>query len=105
VSTSWAASAGRNSLVADEIAAPEPSKLPMTGLERWCTVAVVDARGLRRDVTVIGGQGRPDIAAVDEVARAVLAAQRRGERVLLTDVSLSMRELLELSGLGVEMEG
>ena len=42
----------------------------------------------------------PDLAVVEALARAQLSARRRGTRVRLTNVSESLRGLLELTGLG-----
>ncbi|WP_218123481.1 STAS domain-containing protein [Quadrisphaera sp. DSM 44207] len=42
---------------------------------------------------------RPDLAAVDALARAQLAARRRGRRVVLRSPSPQLRELLDLAGL------
>ena len=51
------------------------------------------------------GSGAPDLGAVDDVARLLLLARRLGVVVVLTDVAPALRELLELAGLPVEMEG
>jgi len=77
----------------------------MAVLQRWCRATVV-----RRDGTVFGeyvfeGAGRPDLGVVDDVARLALFATRVGGRVALFDVSTEMRELLDLVGLRVEVEG
>ena len=53
----------------------------------------------------LGGPGLPDLGAVDDVARLALLAGRLGGRIVLSDVSPAMRSLLELAGLGVEVEG
>lgn len=54
---------------------------------------------------LLQGPGRPDLAVVDEVARLALLGARIGGKVVLTEVAPPLRDLLELSGLGVEMEG
>lgn len=53
---------------------------------------------------VLEGRGAPDLDAVDAVARLALLSARVGGSVAVTDVSPAMRDLLELAGLGVEME-
>ena len=45
----------------------------------------------------------PDLAVVEALARAQLSARRRGTRVRLTNVSESLRGLLELTGLGAAL--
>jgi hypothetical protein len=77
----------------------------MVALQRWCRATVV-----RRDGSVFGeyvfeGEGGPDLGAVDGVARLALLAMRVGGRMTLVEVSAEMRELLDLVGLGVEVEG
>jgi hypothetical protein len=47
----------------------------------------------------------PDMSVVDDVARLALMAKRLGGSILLTEVSADLRALLELAGLGLEMEG
>ena len=42
---------------------------------------------------------RPDLALVESLARLQLRARRRGERVMLRNVSDDLRALLELVGL------
>ena len=66
---------------------------------------MVGADGSVLSGRAFGGPGAPDIDAVDQVARLVLRWRRLGARVTLRDVSPEMRELLELAGLAVEMEG
>ena len=66
---------------------------------------MVGADGTALSGRAFGGPGSPDIDAVDQVARLVLRWRRLGARVTLRDVSPEMRELLELAGLAVEMEG
>jgi hypothetical protein len=50
------------------------------------------------------GCGCPDLGAVDQLARFALTAGRRGERLVLHDVSPELAELLELAGLPVEVQ-
>ena len=49
------------------------------------------------------GEGRPDLAAVDTVARLALAARRRGWSIRLQDVCAELEELLDLVGLRLEV--
>jgi hypothetical protein len=67
-------------------------------------IVVVFADG-RRQVTPLAGDGAPDMAVIDALARRRLAAQRIGARMCLRDVSPALAELLELAGLGREMSG
>jgi len=77
----------------------------MATLQRWCQATVVGADGAVLAGCVLAGRGAPDLGAVDEVARLALLAARHEGRVVLAEVSAAMRELLELAGLEVEMEG
>jgi len=51
----------------------------------------------------------PDAVSVDALARLQLAARRRGQQILLRDVSNEMRALIAFCGLrealGIEMQG
>lgn len=71
----------------------------------WCRVKVFGADGGALTECVLRGAGRPDLGAVDVVARLALLARRRGGDVVLTDVTAELRELLALAGLRVEVEG
>jgi hypothetical protein len=53
----------------------------------------------------MGGWGRPDLGAVETIARLALAAKRRGGSVVLSEVRTDLGRLLELSGLPVEVQG
>jgi hypothetical protein len=76
----------------------------MDDVEVWCRCTVVgpDGRALRR--RQLGGPGVPDLGAIEDVARLALKAARLGGHLVLSDVSPELRALLELSGLGVEVE-
>ena len=74
------------------------------GAQRWCRVTVLDSGGAVRVHHVLEGPGDPDLASVEEVARLALWAARDGGSVLLSEVSAELDELLELSGLGIEVE-
>ena len=71
----------------------------------WCRITAYDAGGRVTASWLLEGDGTPDLAAVDAVAHQALAATRAGGRLVLADVTPALRELLELAGLGVEMEG
>jgi hypothetical protein len=70
----------------------------------WCRVLVVGPDHTALSRHQLSGPGLPDIGAVDNVARLVLQAGRVGGRIILSDVSPALRALLNLAGLGVEME-
>jgi hypothetical protein len=70
----------------------------------WCRVVVMGADHSTLSRLQLGGPGPPDIGAVDEVARLALQAGRLGGRIILSEVTPALRELLELAGLRVEME-
>jgi hypothetical protein len=84
---------------------PPPLRQSSVGADQlWCRAAVVDADGTRHVDRTLQGPGSPDMAVVDEVARLALLAARVGARLVLRDVSPSMRELLDLAALPVEMQ-
>jgi hypothetical protein len=87
---------------ADEIEHYKPSFPVMI---TWCRVTMVGPDGVAWASGLLEGPTAPDMGAVDDVARLALLAKRLGGRVVLTDMSSDLRALLELSGLGVEMEG
>jgi hypothetical protein len=70
----------------------------------WCRVLIVGADHAALAQHQLGGPGPPDIGAVDDVARLALQAGRIGGRIVLSEVSPALRSLLELAGLGVEVE-
>jgi hypothetical protein len=77
----------------------------MDGVERWCRVTVVGPDGTELARYGLEGVGAPDLRAVDAVARAMLAVGRVGGTVVLGEVAPALAALLELAGLGVEVEG
>jgi len=77
----------------------------MVARKRWCRVTVFGRDGIVIGEYVFEGAGRPDLGAVDGVARLALLASRLAGRVALVDVSTEMRELLDLVGLAVEVKG
>jgi hypothetical protein len=77
----------------------------VAGLVRWCGVKVVDAEGSLLCDGPLEGAGDPDLEAIDHLSRIALGAKRLGWRVVLVDVSPTLRQLLDLVGLTLEMEG
>jgi hypothetical protein len=77
----------------------------MGEVELWCRVTVVASDGSELARHVLGGTGRPDLEAVDDIARTVLDARRLGAAVVLVDAARDLVALLDLAGLGVEVEG
>jgi hypothetical protein len=71
----------------------------------WCRVTMVSPDGVAMASALLEGPVAPDMGVVDDVARLALLAKRLGGDVLLTEVSRDLRALLELTGLGVQMEG
>jgi hypothetical protein len=59
----------------------------------WCRITIV-----------LEGDGAPDLGAIDELARWVLLAKRAGGKLTVDHVSREMAELIDLSGLDVEVE-
>ncbi|MCX2928284.1 STAS domain-containing protein [Streptomyces sp. NEAU-W12] len=53
----------------------------------------------------VGGLGPPGLAAVNLLARLQLLARRTGGRIRLRDPDLALCSLLDLVGLGFEVEG
>ena len=77
----------------------------MASPQRWCRITVVGPSGSPLATFVLTGSGAPNLGAVDHVARLALLGARLGGCVTLAEVSSAMRELLELAGLDVEVEG
>ena len=75
----------------------------------WGRVVGVGPDGAVLWVRVIGGQGPPDLAAVEELARWLLAARRAGGSIALQEQCEALARLLDLVGLlsllGREMGG
>jgi hypothetical protein len=72
--------------------------------ELWCRVTIVGPDGTELARRTLLGPGAPDLDAVDLVAWLALLAQRLESRLVLSAVSPSMRELLELAALPVEVQ-
>jgi len=72
---------------------------------RWCRISELADDGNRQELGGLEGEGPPDLAVVDELARLALAAVRRGHRLRLSHVAAELAQLLELAGLRIEVEG
>lgn len=77
----------------------------MGPFQRWCRVTVVGPAGTEVARCDLEGEGSPDLGTVDQVARLALLAGRLEGHTTLGEVSPSLRGLLELAGLYLEMEG
>jgi len=60
---------------------------------------VVEAADGARVEVLLAGNGPPDLAVVEALARFQLMARRVGYRVWLEDVSAALGDLLDLTGL------
>jgi hypothetical protein len=76
----------------------------MTAVQLWGRVTVVGPDGTEQACYPLAGPGNPDLAAVDTVARLALLARRRGDRIVLAELSPALRDLLDLAGLIVEVQ-
>jgi hypothetical protein len=77
----------------------------MAAVEVWCRVSIVGPDDTELVAYALEGPGRPDLGAVDDVARWAQLAGRLGGRMVIADLSPSLGELLELVGLSVEVQG
>jgi hypothetical protein len=64
----------------------------------WARMVVAASDGTRYEVP-LAGDGPPDLAVVEALARFQLMARRAGVRVWLEDVSAALGDLLDLAGL------
>jgi hypothetical protein len=69
----------------------------------WCRITTVASDGTVTGTWVLDGVDRPDLAAIDSIARYALVASRRDERMLLHDVCSELTDLLRLVGLPVQL--
>jgi hypothetical protein len=76
----------------------------MAGMIRWGQLVVVGADGSRQ-VVPLAGEGPPDLAVVEGLARLQLLTRRAGGRMWLEDVSPALAELLDLAGLRAAVTG
>src|SRR4029077_21291759 len=70
----------------------------MAGMVRWASVVMADAAGTHH-VVRLAGDGPPDLAVVEALARCQLMARRAGGRMWLEELSPGLAELLDLTGL------
>jgi hypothetical protein len=70
----------------------------------WARMVVAAADGTRL-IVPLTGEGPPDLAVVEALARFQLMARRAGDRVWLEDVSTALGDLLDLAGLRRQMIG
>jgi hypothetical protein len=75
----------------------------MVATHHWCRVTLIGPDGDRLASWDMSATRAADLTSVDEVARIALWAQRLGSRVVLTDVSEGLRELLGLAGLPFDL--
>lgn len=54
---------------------------------------------------VLSGPGAPGVLAVDAVGRLALVARQAGATVRVSEACPEIGELIDLAGLGVEVEG
>lgn len=72
----------------------------------WCRATAAGCQGSQTGSSVvIAGTRAPDLAAVDELARWMLGVTRAGGSVVIEYVAPKMAELLDLSGLSIEVQG
>ncbi len=67
-------------------------------------MVTADADGTHH-VVPLAGDGPPDLAVVEALARCQLMARRAGGRMWLEDLSPGLAELLDLAGLREQMTG
>jgi hypothetical protein len=67
-------------------------------------MVVIGPDGTQRAV-LLTGEGPPDLAVVERLARCQLMARRTGGRMWLEEVSPALAELLDLAGLRREVGG
>jgi hypothetical protein len=75
----------------------------MATLKPWGVLSLVGSDGAVLGTLVLDGPGRPNLRAVDDVARFQLRAERLGARAVIETASPFLLELLELAGLSVEV--
>jgi len=77
----------------------------MVSIQVWCRITLASVDGTVFASWVLEGQGSPDLGTVEDLARLKLLMGRIGGSITLTELSPSLRGLLDLTGIGVEMEG
>lgn len=68
-------------------------------------MTVVDSSGAVLARWALAGESKPNLEAVNLIARWAVIAGRAGAAVRIVDSCPEMRELLELAGLPVEVDG
>ena|SRR5215472_381845 len=76
----------------------------MADSAQWARLVVEASDGSRLTVP-LAGDGPPDLAVIEALARFQLMARRAGDRVWLEDVSTALGDLLDLAGLRRQMIG
>ena len=71
---------------------------------RWASMVTADTDGTRH-VVPLAGDGPPDLAVVEALARYQLMIRRAGGRMWLEDLSPELAELLDLAGLRGQITG
>jgi len=72
----------------------------------WCRMEMLGVGGSSTpSVVVIGGAGRPDLAAVAELAYWTLHAKGAGRRLVIGYLAPDLADLLDLVGLSAEVQG
>lgn len=71
----------------------------------WARATAVREDGSVTGITVVAGAGIPDMSVVDQLARWLLAVRRAGGRAVIDELVPELAELLDLAGLGVEVQG
>ncbi|MFN2606448.1 MAG: hypothetical protein ABR511_00935 [Acidimicrobiales bacterium] len=82
-----------------------PVQIRMAAVVAWGRIVYIGSRGTPVGTWMVGGPGHPDLETVDALARAALAARRRGGSIRLVDASDELLELLDLAGLRREVGG
>lgn len=77
----------------------------MSDAQTWCRVVVQTPDGATLGRWTLHGDGLPDLATVDWVARLLLAVRSAGGRAVFEDVTPALADLLELAGLGWALGG
>ena len=77
----------------------------MPALHAWCRITVLAPLGAELTSWYLTGPGRPDLSIVDVLARLRLAAAQGGLRVVVSDLSPALAELLDLAGLRDDVVG
>jgi len=73
--------------------------------DQWCRIRFVGPNACVRREWILEGPGRPDLGAVEMIARLALLAQRMGVTISVVDVSGELVDLLRLAALPIEVEG